>query len=289
MSELTQNRGQGVLMVARITVEAAAAFFLTAALLHYGVACSAVGRWFAGLQLVVAAGALALPVIAFWLGATLMFGRIYCSTVCPLGALMDLSARLRPRSRVYRFSRGLTAVRWGSLLVVGALLACRVGFAADWLEPYGLYGSIVENLASGRVCLATFIAAAAAGFIIATAYRRGRIVCNTLCPVGALLGFFGRRSAFHIDIDTDRCIQCRRCADVCKAQCIDLESHTADMSRCVVCFDCLPECPNEAIAYTLSRHTLSDPLLQKINPLKKPKIACDNTSTSCKTSSTTEP
>lgn len=291
MSELTQNRGQGMLMVARITVEAAAAFFITASLLNYGVACSRLGAEFAAVQLVPAAAALALPVVAFWVAVTLVFGRVYCSTVCPVGALTDLASRMRPRRKVYRYARGATWVRVGAFAVITLLLACRIGFARQWLEPYGLYASIVETLTAPRVGVATAMGAVATAAIALAGYRRGRLLCNTLCPVGAALGFMSRRAAFHIDIDTDRCIQCRRCADVCKAQCIDLESHTADMSRCVVCFNCLPECPNEAIAYTMRRHTLSDPLLQKIKSLKTPEIAstCDNTSTSCKTFSKTEP
>ncbi len=68
-------------------------------------------------------------------------------------------------------------------------------------------------------------------------------ICNTLCPVGTILGCVSRNSAMRIDIDTDRCIQCRRCEHVCKAECIDMQSHVVDMSRCVVCFDCLPCAP----------------------------------------------
>lgn len=293
MSEITQNRGQGLLMVARITVEAAAAFFITAGLLNYGVTSSAVGRHLAQWQLVPAVTALALPPLALWLVITLTFGRIYCSTVCPLGALMDLAARTRPRSRVYRYKRGLHRLRTVSFSVVGLLLLLRVSLASEWLEPFGLYASVVRALTSGRVCLAAAVGAVVVGAVTLTAYRRGRLICNTLCPVGAALGFISRRSAFRIDIDTDRCVQCRRCVDVCKAECIDPESHVADMSRCVVCFDCLPGCPNDAISYTLNRHTLSDPLLQKIKSIQpSPKISnasCDSTSTSCKTSSTTEP
>ncbi len=280
-------------MVARVTVEAAAAFFLTAALLDYGVACTAVGRRFEALQLVPAAFALALPVLAFWLAVTLMFGRVYCSSVCPLGALIDLGARLRPVRKEFRYRRPLNALRLAVFLLVLLLLVAGLTFPLRWLEPYGLYAGLVESLTSGRVSLAACIAAAVIALLAVAAYRRGRIFCNSLCPLSAPLGFIARSSAFHIDIDTDRCIQCRKCVDVCKAECINLDDHVADMSRCVVCFNCLPVCPNDAISYTLSRHTLSTPLMQKIQSLKKDKpttsLVCDNTSTSSGISSKTEP
>lgn len=292
MNELTQNRGQGWLMIARVTAEAAAAFFITAALLDYGVACSSIGRWFAGLQLVPAAFALALPVLAFWLAVTLMFGRIYCSSVCPMGALIDLATRMRSPRRVFRHRRSLSALRLAVFVAVLLMLVAGFAFPRRWLEPFGLYASLVESLTSGRVGVAALGSAAVVGALSVMAFRRGRLFCNSLCPLSAPLGYVARRSAFHIDINTDRCTQCRNCVDVCKAECIDLQDHVVDMSRCVVCFNCLPVCPDEAIAYTLSRHTLSTPLMQKIQSIKPDKstttsLACDNTSTCSATSSKT--
>lgn len=282
MSELTQNRGQGWLMVARVTVEAAAAFFITAALLNYGVACSRIGQWFGALQLIPAALTLTLPVLALWLAVTLMFGRLYCSTVCPLGALVDLGARMRSPKRPFRYRKPLNALRLASFLTVTILLSARVAIAREWLDPDGLYTSLVRNLTDIRAALATLTACVTTAIIGIVAYRRGRLFCNTLCPLSAPLGYISARSAFHIDINTDRCTQCRKCVDVCKAECIDLNDHVADMSRCVVCFNCLPVCPDEAIAYTLRRHTLSTPLMQKIKSLKTDNqssttLACDNT------------
>lgn len=293
MGEFTQNRGQGLLMVLRIIVEACAAFFITAALMHYGVTCSAIGRWFESLQLVPAAMTLTLPVLAFWLGVTMIFGRIYCSSVCPLGALIDLFGRMRPKSKVFRHKRAANRIRTLSAAVCLILLAMGWLFPRQWLEPFGLYASVVEHITARSVTVAAFASAAVVGALAFVAVKRGRLFCNTLCPVGSVLGYFSRRSAFHIDIDTDRCIQCRKCADVCKAECIDLNDHVADMSRCVVCFNCLPVCPNDAISYTLNRHTLSTPLMQKINKTLKTDnpsttLACDNTSTSSTTSSETE-
>ncbi len=261
MNELSRNRGQGILMVIRITVEASAAFFITAALLHYGTASTAIGRELIRLQPEVATAALSLTVLTVWLGVTLIFGRIYCSTLCPLGALMDLAARARPRARVYRYSRPFSLLRLVVMTAVLLMIAAGLLFPRRWLLPFGLYASVIDTLLAPTVSVAALMAAAVVGTLAAVAFRRGRFVCNTLCPVGSLLGLFSRRAAFHFDINTDRCTQCRRCVDVCKAQCIDLNDHLVDMSRCVVCFDCLPECPDDAITYTLGRHTLSDPLM----------------------------
>lgn len=248
-------------MVIRIIIEAASAFFITAALLHYGATSTTIGSELIAAQPEIAILTLSLSVLALWLVLTLFFGRIYCSTLCPLGAVMDLASRTRKRDRVYRYSKPLTALR---LLILGGvflLLVSGLAFPRRWLLPFGLYQSLIERITHPQIMWATLLAALIFAAITITAFRRGRWLCNTLCPIGTLLGMLSRRSLFHMDINTDRCTQCRRCVDVCKAQCIDLQDHVVDMSRCVMCFDCLPQCPDDAITYTLGRHTLSDPLM----------------------------
>ena len=261
MKELSRNRGQGILMILRIIIEAASAFFVTAALLHYGTTSTAIGSELIAAQPEIALLGLSLSVITIWLIITLFFGRIYCSTLCPLGAVMDLASRTRKRERVYRYKKPLTALRLIILAIVFLLIVSRLAFARRWLLPFGLYESMLERITQPQVIGATLISALIFALIAITAFLRGRLFCNTLCPMGTLLGMLSRRSLFHMDINTDRCTQCRRCVDVCKAQCIDLQDHVIDMSRCVVCFDCLPQCPDDAITYTLGRHTLSDPLM----------------------------
>ena len=54
----------------------------------------------------------------------------------------------------------------------------------------------------------------------------------------------------RIQIDTSLCIGCRRCEAECKASCIDAKNHTVDMSRCVMCLDCIPTCHDNAITYS---------------------------------------
>ncbi len=215
-----------------------------------------------------------------WLVATLVYGRIYCSTVCPLGTLQDCIAaawRLTPAGRRdrrlgYRFHPPLNRLR---LLILVIVLACLIG---GWLmiplllDPYGAYARIVRQFITAPLTgtgpavpfsLATFSVAATTLLVtIAFSLRRGRLLCNTLCPVGALLGLLSSKSYFHPDINTDKCIGCGLCSKACKAECINLSDHTVDPSRCVVCFKCMSVCPNDAITYRSGRHRLRMPLMQ---------------------------
>ena len=100
----------------------------------------------------------------------------------------------------------------------------------------------------------TFAVAAVTFVILAVlAYRNGRTYCNTICPVGTLLGALSRFSLFRPVIDTTKCNGCGLCARNCKSACIDSKNHTVDMSRCVVCMDCVEKCHKNAISYTWRR------------------------------------
>ena len=69
--------------------------------------------WLAKVQFLPALLAMNLAVVAVLLVLTLIFGRIYCSVICPLGILQDFFARLRPRKnkKVGRYSYS-PEVRW---------------------------------------------------------------------------------------------------------------------------------------------------------------------------------
>lgn len=277
MADVTRHRNFGWLMVARIAVEATAAYFITAAIMHYGVQSTAIGRKLIALQPEVAAASLSLSVLVLWMGVTLVFGRIFCSTLCPLGALLDLMGRGRLDGRPFRFVRGSMPLRLSALALCGILLVVLRPDTPPPFFPESLYSHLVTTFSSMEVSAATAVAVAVTVALAISAIKRGRIVCNTLCPVGIVLGLLSRRPVFRIDIDTDRCTQCRRCSDVCKAQCIDLQDHVVDTSRCVVCFDCLAQCHDDAISYTPSRHILSTPMLI---PTKKTATSCsDNNET----------
>jgi ferredoxin len=82
-----------------------------------------------------------------------------------------------------------------------------------------------------------------------TAWRSGRGYCNTVCPVGTLLGYLSKWAIFRPVIDTSKCNSCGLCARNCKSHCINPKEHSVDMTRCVACFDCISRCRQGAISY----------------------------------------
>ena len=238
--------------------------------------------WLAEIQFLPAVLALNLVVVVLLLLLTLVFGRIYCSIICPLGVMQDLVSWLHGRVRKNRFTFS-DEKRWLRYPVLGVFivaLVAGVGSLVALLAPYSSYGRIVTNLlkpvyeAGNNVLAAiaehyesyafyhvdvwirslpTFIIAAVTFVIIALlAWRGGRTYCNTICPVGTVLSFFARFSWFKIRFDADKCKNCSLCTKNCKASCIDFKTHTVDYSRCVVCGNCLSKCKFGALSYSHS-------------------------------------
>lgn len=217
-------------------------------------------------------------VLAVLLALTLLFGRVYCSFICPLGILQDIVFRVRrwllPK-RLLKFARPVPLVRYA---VLAALAACCVtglaGLALNWLDPYSIFGRIMYTLAwpaaiwgnnllagdgssadLGRmvyypVALPALLASAGMlGLVVVMSAWRGRLYCNTVCPVGSLLGLLSRFSLFRLGFDPSACKKCGKCIKACKAQCLNLREYSIDASRCVACYDCVSACDEGGIHY----------------------------------------
>lgn len=255
------------LRIIRIVVSVAVLLLLTAGLCGLGGwAGTAAGR-LSALQLVGAVLAGCVTWIAFWLIVTLTWGRIYCSTVCPAGTCMDIVCRLRARKlkgpmTQFRAAAGVPHLRLLVLAVFIEAVAIGSSTLTGWLDPYAdfvrlftVWGAVT---ASGVVSAVAVIAVG-----VVASWRSGRLLCNSVCPVGAALGGISTVALMGFDINPDLCVHCGACEHTCKSRCINSDLSLVDNSRCVVCFDCVSVCPNSAIRWTSSRTRLQWPLLMR--------------------------
>ena len=270
-------------MLRKIRIAAAAVCFtlITLLLLDVTGTLHAWLGWLARIQFLPAVLAANVGAVIVLVSLTLLFGRIYCSVVCPLGVLQDIVSWIagRRRRNRFRYSPALVWLRYGMLALFAAAFAAGFGALAALIAPYSAYGRIAQNLLAPLwgwgnnllACIAerfdsyafyatpvwirsaAVFAVAAATFAVVgiLAWRSGRTWCNTVCPVGTVLGFFSRFSLLRPVIDPSKCNGCGACARNCKASCIDSRSHAVDYSRCVVCMDCLGKCRRDAIRYRL--------------------------------------
>jgi len=221
---------------------------------------------------------------------TVFFGRVYCSTLCPLGTFQDIVRRIAnlfrtKRQRRFVYTKPHNYWRYGILTSAIALFIAGSSTIILWLDPYSNYGRIAENLfkpfivlgnnllsyvwssipafSMNEVTLAAVITAFIASLlIIGFSAFHGRLWCNTMCPVGSLLGLFARNSVFRLIINKDACTNCTLCEKQCKSQCIDTETQRIDSSRCVQCMNCMQVCKSDAI----SHHLIYAKNIQKLVP-----------------------
>ena len=239
--------------------------------------------WLARIQFLPALLALNAGVVLALVALTLLLGRVYCSVICPLGVFQDVVSWLggQGKKRKYRFSYSPARswLRYGVLGLFVVALVAGIGSFVALLAPYSAYGRIAQNLFApiygwGNNLLAylaeradsyafygtdvwmkslpTFVVAAVTfAVLVVLAWRGGRTYCNTICPVGTVLGLLSKYALLRPVIDKEKCNRCGLCSRRCKASCIDGKEHRIDYSRCVACMDCIETCRHGAISYRL--------------------------------------
>ena len=178
--------------------------------------------WLAKIQFLPAVLALNIGIIAALIIITLIIGRVYCSVICPLGIMQDIiswinSRRGKKQQRRFSYSSAKSRMRYTILILFIAAMIAGIGSVVALLAPYSSYGRIANNLlAPLYICgnnilayfaeradsyafyqtdvwiksLSTFIVTVGSFIIIAIlAWKNGRTYCNTICPVGTVLGF----------------------------------------------------------------------------------------------------
>ena len=248
--------------------------------------------WMAKIQFLPALLALHVAVVVALVALTLIFGRIYCSVICPLGILQDgiswLSGRRKKKRFRFSYSPAKSWLRYVVLALFVVALIAGIGSLVALLAPYSAYGRMVHsllmplyvwanNLLAGwaeragsyaiysrevwlRSLATTLVAVGTLVTLFVLAWRHGRTYCNTICPVGTVLGFLSRFAWLQVHILEEKCVNCGLCARSCKASCIDAKNHRIDYSRCVACGNCLEKCHTGALVY---RHAAGETLIPK--------------------------
>lgn len=287
-----------MLRTIRIILAVVSFIVMTALFVDFTGTAAAALSFLPKVQLVPALLALNFVAIAFVALLSLLFGRLYCSVICPLGIFQDAVSRIRVwltpkrkrRRGLFGFAAANRMMRLAFLcvFVIAAILGLTGVLAASYaglLEPYSIFGRfagqwlvpgwravsvpIADLAASQEVYLfdgvpapsafswvLASIAAAQILLVASLAWWRGRIYCNSVCPVGTALGAISPHSLFKVTIDLDKCVSCGLCGRFCKSQCIDTKNHKIDYSRCIVCMDCMDHCSTHALGFRMTRRNV---------------------------------
>jgi polyferredoxin len=188
-----------------------------------------------------------------WLGITLVLGRAWCSWVCFWGGWEDGCARLCKKPKVKNITRKWTYLPFAILLAIILLSAVTLSPQyCWWLCPFKAVSEFVEP-SSMMVVIQTgiFFVIFFGLVIVLPILTKRRTQCSFLCPFGAMQSFTNKISPFNVRIDTEKCVGCKRCIQVCPV--FSLTDDSLKTGRptmtCVRCGKCVDVCPEGAISY----------------------------------------
>jgi len=222
-------------------------------------------------------------------GLTLIFGRVFCGWICPLGTLLDTAGRVIKPVTGQRFHlrhvkyfllvvllvSSLYRVQLTGFLDPFALLVKGLVFAVDpalnqvittffdtiyisgprWLssmtEP--VYAVLKDNLLPFKQSyffLSLFSFTILASLFFLELLEK-RFWCRNLCPLGGLLALISRASFFR-RTPAGSCHHCKLCSSMCPMEAFSSEGKMMH-DECTLCMDCLEYCPQ---ALTLFRPAL---------------------------------
>jgi ferredoxin-type protein NapH len=228
------------------------------------------GGWKSGYTTLI------VPTVMFVvLGA--IFGRSWCSWVCPMGFIQDLFTRIRAFFKVRyhalseKHKTATEITKWGivSLLVlislgIGIPAFFLIAFQYDLNFPFcqicpdrqispmliGKFNQVLK-VDSGISTLTTVMGYLGIGtfvfFVMTTSFIR-RMWCR-LCPMGALLGLLNKVSFLSLHKEVKRCTKCGICQRSCPVQVQEVyeekKKARIDPHACTLCYRCVEMCPED--------------------------------------------
>jgi polyferredoxin len=200
---------------------------------------------------------------------TIIFGRFFCSWVCPFGSIHHFVGFLGNRKKTTPQKIQLNKYRKAQcikyfVLIVFLFMAAFPSLASSLqtglLDPIPLvtrsvnlvllpildssvnFVSVTSRLYVGAwLIFLMFLTAVLFNLLIP------RFYCRFVCPLGALFGIIDRFAIWRIGKNQSECINCKLCEKSCEGGCEP--AGNIRISECVLCFNCLDDCKHELINY----------------------------------------
>ena len=186
--------------------------------------------------------------------SSMVFGRIYCATICPWGACQEtlgllIQKNLKPQKKTRnRKIKYIVFILWIAAIILAVISAG--GYKEiDLAFPGGFI-----SIDGVEVYFYWFLILGLIGLFILVAGTRG--FCNYACPMG-VIGIIGAKMrkllkypSLHIESDASKCVSCKQCTAACV---MSLDVHelvvTGDVNvaDCINCGACTSACKTQAI------------------------------------------
>ena len=183
-----------------------------------------------------------------------LFGRLLCGFVCPMGLVQDTLHVARQATRTKgvplteRFHNRLAIIKW--LFVMLFFVMAFVGLDFCMICPVGAFS---PALAGFRFSL--YIGGFVALFVLVGSFFKHRFFC-AICPLGLVMGLFHKISPVRLKKDCTACTECGGCYEACPMgiKQIYTEREKTDVTtiNCIFCGECIRHCPEDnALSITI--------------------------------------
>ena len=171
-----------------------------------------------------------LMIVTFTVVTTLIWGRVFCSSLCPFGALQDFIARFSPKNWRIKVPQKIhdnaLYIKYGILAVILTLALTKPNISVfQYFEPFGTVFFFSPSLLLWVILLVIL-----AGCVVVE-----RFYCRYVCPLGAALGVMSLLSPLRIK-RVPQCTLCKVCEQGCPTGAIRREK--IDFKECVRCDVC---------------------------------------------------
>ncbi|MCK5848317.1 MAG: 4Fe-4S binding protein [Caldisericia bacterium] len=206
-----------------------------------------------------------LILLAGVLITTILFGRVFCGQMCPLGTLQEIFGRLG-RKHLKSKKRTLPgsldkSFRWLKYIVMVVFIFFTWSTSTlffRWIDPWVAYSHIFTT-----EIFSVFLA----GFLVLLISLIGsffweKFFCKYLCPLGAFLSLLAPVSIFKIHREKTSCTSCNVCNQVCPVNIDIANSDVVTDKECISCYKCVDKCPENNALTIRSKSKLNvTPLL----------------------------
>ncbi len=184
--------------------------------------------------------------------ATLVFGRVWCGWICPLGAILELFGpkgmrKMRPWFRQIKYV----------FLITLLLMAVFGSLAFIWLDPITILVRGVADpisvafsiIETPGLRVLTLLSMVPLLLVLSLNLIEKRFWCRHFCPLGAIIGLGSKFAWIRRRVNAASCVQCGDCVKTCPMGAINPETIRHDPAECIMCMDCAAPCPKTAIRF----------------------------------------